>query len=142
MARYSFWGQFEHSLDSKNRVAIPAKFRQQITEGKVFVTEFFEDCLAVFPEDEWKKFIEAELSGLSPIASSRNRKVERLLYGSAHDCELDKQGRIKISGNHLKISGITKEVVFKGVNNRFEIWDRKKWEAYRTAYSDWDDTDS
>lgn len=134
MARYKFWGHFQHTLDSKNRVAIPAKFRQQIPDGKVVVTEFFEECLSVFPAAEWEKFVESELEGLSPIESRRNRMVTRMMHGSATDVEIDRQGRISLQAYLLESAGISKEVVFKGVNDRFEIWDRNQWEAYRSAY--------
>lgn len=134
MAGYKFWGHFQHTLDSKNRVAIPAKFRQQITDGKVVVTEFFEGCLAVYPAAEWLSFTEREIEGLSPIESRRNRDVNRMLYGSAHDCDLDRQGRISLTQHLLEATGISKEVVFKGVNDRFEIWDRQRWEQYQAAY--------
>lgn len=134
MAAFKFWGHFQHSLDSKNRVAIPAKFRQQIPDGKVVVTEYFEGCLAVYPAAEWARFVEQELSGLSAISSRHDRDVRRMLFGSASDCELDKQGRISLQAYHLEAAGIGKEVVFKGVNDWFEVWDRKKWEAHQAAY--------
>ncbi|MFA5809952.1 MAG: division/cell wall cluster transcriptional repressor MraZ [Thermoleophilia bacterium] len=134
MPAFRFWGHFQHSLDSKNRVAIPAKFRQQISDGKVVVTEYFEGCLAVYPAAEWERFIKQELSGMSSIDSRHNRDVRRMLYGSADESQLDKQGRISLSAYHLDAAGIGKEVIFKGVNDWFEIWDRKKWEAHRAAY--------
>lgn len=140
MAGYKFWGHFQHSLDSKNRVAIPAKFRQQIPDGKLVITEFFEGCLAVYPAAEWERFAEQELEGLSPIESRRNRDVNRMLYGSAHDCEVDRQGRINITAHLLGSAGITKEVIFKGVNDRFEIWDRERWEAHQAAYRQWEES--
>lgn len=133
MAGYKFWGQFQHSLDSKNRVAIPARFRSQITDGKVVVMENFEDCLAVYPAKEFEKRAEQKLAGLEDIDSKKNRDIKRLLFGSAIEGELDKQGRICISPEHIKAAGIGKEVVFKGMHDSFEIWDRKRWEAYRKA---------
>jgi MraZ protein len=133
MAAYKFWGHYQHSLDSKNRVAIPAKFRQQIEDGKVVVTKFFGGCLAVYPESEWEKLLENELSDLHPITSTEGRRIERTLFGSAFPCEVDKQGRINLSAYHLKQAGIKKEVVFKGLNNKFEIWDKERWEAWEEA---------
>lgn len=134
MAGYRFWGHFQHTLDSKNRVAIPAKFRQQIEDGKVVVIEFFDGCLAVYPAAEFLSFAERELEELSPLDGRRNRDVNRMLYGSVHDCELDRQGRIGLTPRLLDVAGISKEVVFKGVNDRFEIWDRQRWEEYQAAY--------
>lgn len=133
MAVYKFWGHYQHSLDSKNRVAIPAKFRQQISDGKVVVTKFFDGCLAVYPESEWEELVENELSKLSSITSREGRRIERTLSGSAFPCEVDRQGRISLSAYHLKQAGIEKEVVFKGLNNKFEIWDKQRWEAWEEA---------
>lgn len=133
MAVYKFWGHYEHSLDSKNRVAIPAKFRQQIPDGRVVVTEFFDGCLAVYPQSEWDELVENEFSRISSITSREGHRIVRRLSGSAFPCEVDKQGRISLSAYHLQVSGIVKEVVFKGLNNRFEIWDKQNWEAWKEA---------
>lgn len=133
MTDYKFWGHYQHSLDSKNRVAIPAKFRQQIPDGKVVVTKFFGGCLAVFPESEWEKLVGNELTGLSPVTNRDGLAIQRTLFGSAFPCEVDKQGRISLSAYHLKQAGIEKEVVFKGLNTNFEIWDKKRWEAWEAA---------
>ncbi|MBE0429138.1 MAG: division/cell wall cluster transcriptional repressor MraZ [Thermoleophilia bacterium] len=120
-------------MDSKNRVAIPAKFRSQISGGKVVVTKFFGGCLAVYPESEWQELVQNQLSSLNPITSREALRIERTLFGSAFPCEVDKQGRISLSAYHLKVAGIGKEVVFKGLNNKFEIWDKGRWEAWEEA---------
>ena len=139
---YKFWGQFSHSLDSKNRVAIPAKFRQQLKDGKVVVRENFEDCLTVQPATEWEKNIAARIAGLDEIDSKKNRDIKRMMFGSVVECELDKQGRICITPDHIRNAGIGKEVVFRGMHDSFEIWDRRKWEAYRKAYrKQWEETE-
>jgi len=139
---YKFWGQFSHSLDSKNRVAIPAKFRQQLPDGKVVVRESFEDCLAVHPAAEWEKRVEEKLADLDEIDSKRNRDIRRMMFGSVVECELDRQGRICLSSEHVKAVGISKEVVIRGMHDSFEIWDRKKWEAYKKAYKkQWEESE-
>jgi MraZ protein len=127
---YTFWGHYQHTLDSKNRVAIPAKFRLQIDDGKVIVTRHWGGCLVVFPEAEWMRLIGEELAGLNPLTDPAGLRVERMYYGNAFACEIDKQGRISLSAHHLKQAGIGREVVFKGLNNKFEIWDPKRWDAW------------
>lgn len=134
MANYKFWGHHQHSLDSKNRVAIPAKFREQLGKEKLIVTESFDGCLVAFPEPEWNRLEEKKLAGLDFIESDRDREIERMFFGSLAECSLDKQGRIGLTQYLVDASGLTKEVVFKGVRNRFELWDRKKWEAHKAAY--------
>ena len=138
---YKFWGQFAHSLDSKNRVAIPAKFRQQLADGKVVVRENFEDCLTVHPAAEWERRAEP-LAGLDDLDSKKNRDIKRMMFGSVVECELDKQGRIGLSPEHIRTAGISKEVVFRGMHDSFEIWDRRKWEAYKKAYKkQWEESE-
>lgn len=119
-------------------MAIPAKFRQQIPDGKVVITKFF-SSLAVYPQAEWDKLEENQLGGLDPILSSQGRRVKRRMFGSAFPCEVDKQGRVSLSAYHLKISGIKKEVVFQGMNNFFEMWDTERWEAWEAAEDQRDD---
>ncbi len=131
MPTYKFWGQYKHSLDSKNRVAIPAKFREVIGGERVVVMESFDGCLQAFPESEWDKLADKKLSGLDYIDSAEDRAIERKFFGSMAKCEMDKQGRIGLTPIHIKVAGIGKEVIFMGVRNRFEIWDLKRWNAYR-----------
>ncbi|MHB0866789.1 MAG: division/cell wall cluster transcriptional repressor MraZ [Thermoleophilia bacterium] len=138
MPGYKFWGHYLHSLDSKNRVAIPAKFRQQIPDGKVVITKFY-GALAVYPQSEWDKVEANELGGLDPITSAEGRRIQRKMFGSAFSCEVDRQGRVSLSAFHLKISGIKKEVVFQGMNNFFELWDTERWEAWEAAEDQRDD---
>ncbi len=139
---YKFWGQYAHSLDSKNRVAIPAKFRQQLTDGKVVVRENFEDCLTVQPAAEFARQAGEALGRLVDLDSKSNRDIKRMMFGTAVECDLDKQGRIGISPEHVRTVGIGKEVVFRGMHDCFEIWDRKKWEAYRRQYKkQWQETE-
>ncbi len=133
-APFKFWGQYSYSLDSKNRVAIPAKFRQQLADGKVVVRENFEDCLTVQPAAEWERQAEEALARLDDLDSKKNRDIKRMMFGSVVECELDKQGRIGLSLEHVRTAGLNKEVVFRGMHDRFEIWDRRKWEAYKKEY--------
>lgn len=128
MAAYNFLGQHLHTLDSKKRVAIPAKFRQQLPEGQIYVTKLPEGCLAVYPQSEWDTFLNESLGKLDPLSRSA-RRIKREISSNAETSTPDKQGRITISSNHLEQAGIRKEVVFVGALNCFEVWDRDRWEA-------------
>jgi MraZ protein len=112
-------------------VAIPAEFREAIGKEKVVIMESFDGCLQAFPESEWEKLAEKKLAGLDFIESAEDLAIERKFFGSMAKCEMDKQGRVCLKPNHIKVAGIGKEVIFVGVRNRFEIWDLKRWNAYR-----------
>ena len=130
MPEYDFLGQHSHSLDSKNRVAIPAKFRSQLEDGKVIVTKGFDGCLVVYPMDEWSRLRQEKIAMLDPMESRAARDKMRKLLSGAANCEIDKQGRIGLTAPHLKWAEIGKEVVFTGMGNCFEVWAVKQWEQY------------
>lgn len=127
---YDFIGHYTHSLDSKNRVAIPAKYRSQIGDGKVVVTKGFDGCLVVYPLEEWQKLKDERISRLDPMDSRSARDKMRKLLGGATPCDVDKQGRIGLTAYHLKRADITKEVVFTGMGNCFEVWAANVWDEY------------
>lgn len=128
MAAYNFLGKHSHSIDSKKRVAIPAKFRQQLPEGDVYITTLPEGCLVVYPKSEWEGFLEGSLGKLDPL-SQADRKTKREIVSKAGAFPLDKQGRINLNSDQMKETGIRKGVLFVGAINCFEIWSREKWEA-------------
>lgn len=127
---YDFIGTYTHSLDSKNRVAIPAKYRSQIKDGKVVVTKGFDGCLTVYPLDEWEKFRQDRITRLDPMTSRKDRDQMRTFLSGATHWDVDKQGRIGLTADHLNRSNITKEVVFTGMGNCFEVWAASVWERY------------
>lgn len=128
MAAFDFLGQHLHSLDSKNRVAIPAKFRQQLPEGPVFITALPEGCLSVYPKSEWDEFVRQSMERLDPL-SREARRTKRGISANAEPCIPDKQGRVTLTAKQLEQAGIAREVVFAGAINSFEIWSRDRWEA-------------
>jgi MraZ protein len=121
-----FLGEFEHSVDTKGRVAVPAKFRSRL-EGGMVITRGFERCLQVFPMDQWQVLSE-RVSNL-PAGSSESRQLRRLLFSSASDTELDKQGRILLPANLREYAGIGDAAVVAGMNTYFEIWSQDNWDA-------------
>lgn len=122
-----FMGEFQHTVDSKGRVIIPAKLREGL--GELFVaTKGLEDCLFVFPQKEWEAFGD-KLRSL-PLASGAARAFTRLFFSGATECGFDPQGRILLPANLREFAQIDKDVVIVGVSNRVEIWSKAKWAEY------------
>lgn len=118
-------GEYEHSLDTKGRLIMPAKFREDIGE-KFIITKGLDGCLFAFSLEEWKIF-EQKLRSL-PISNKDARAFSRFFFAGAIDCEIDKQGRFLISGNLREFAELQKEVVIVGMDSRIEIWSKDKWE--------------
>jgi len=122
-------GEFQHSLDTKGRMAIPAKFRDKVTSGAI-ITRGIDNCLFVFAHAEWEA-LAAKLIAL-PLAQANSRAFVRLMLAGATDVTLDNQGRILIPDYLRKYAGLKKEVVVAGLYNRIEVWDEAAWQAYKT----------
>lgn len=131
-----FLGEYNHSIDAKGRLIVPAKFREELGENFI-VTKGLDGCLYIYPNDEWKEF-EDNLSKL-PMGKSDTRKIVRFFLSAATQVELDKQGRILIPGNHREFAGLLKDVVLAGVGKKIEIWSKEKWEE--TATFDYEEMD-
>lgn len=132
-----FMGEYQHSLDKKGRVILPAKFRADLAEKyieKFVVTRGFDDCLFVFPISEWKNF-ENKLKTL-PMTDANTRYIIRMLYANASDSTLDKQGRMFIPSDLRNKIGINKDVIIIGYFNIIEIWAKEKWLNYVKKTSD------
>ena len=128
-----FTGEYDHSLDAKGRIIVPAKFREQL--GSSFVmTKGFDGCLFVYSEEEWHR-IEERLQNQSMI-SRKNRQFMRTFFAGAAECEVDKQGRLLIPTKLREYAGIDKDVVSIGVYSRVEIWSKERYEAETGEYSD------
>lgn len=122
-----FMGEYQHSVDAKGRLIIPAKFREELGQGAV-MTRGLDNCLFLFPADEWK-ILEDKLKTL-PLTKADARQFVRFFFSGATECELDKQGRIIVPSNLREYSQIDKEVTVIGVSNRVEIWSKQRWESY------------
>lgn len=124
-----FTGEYQHSVDGKGRLIMPARFREAL--GDVFIiTKGLDTCLFVYSKDEWKK-IEEKLKNL-PFTKKDARAFARFFFSGANECEIDKQGRILINGNLRDYAHISKDVVIIGVGTRIEIWSKKRWEEYKS----------
>ena len=117
-------GEYEHSLDAKGRLIMPAKLREDLGE-KFIITKGLDGCLFVFSSSEWTKF-EEKLATL-PISNKDARAFSRFFFAGAMDCEIDKQGRFLISSNLRDFANLVKDVVIVGMNSRIEIWSKEKW---------------
>ena len=120
-----FMGEYNHTIDAKGRLIVPSKFREKLGEEFV-VTKGLDDCLFVYPMDEWAHIEEAFRK--VPLTNKKARDFVRFFFAGAASCEVDKQGRILLPPNLRSYAGLEKEIVSAGVLNRVEIWDKEKWE--------------
>ena len=123
-----FIGEYNHSLDGKGRLAIPAKFRSQLKGGAV-VTRGLDNCLFLYPKKQWLELAN-KLSKL-PISQANTRAFSRLMLAGAMDVDFDNQGRIMVPEYLRKFAGLTKKAVVAGLYDRLEVWDEKKWNRYK-----------
>lgn len=121
-------GQYEHTIDSKKRLALPAKFRGELGE-KVVITPGVDNCLVIFTEKQWQ--VESEKLSRLPIGQAEARSYSRVMLAGAMESALDKLGRILIPDYLKKYAGLNKDVVICGLSNRVEIWDREAWGNYK-----------
>ena len=119
-----FMGEYSHTIDTKVRLIIPSKFREELGETFV-VTKGLDGCLFVFSDEEWKAF-EIKLKSL-PLTNKNARQFARFFVAGATPCELDKQGRILLPATLREFAGLEKDVVLTGMLNRIEIWSKDKW---------------
>jgi MraZ protein len=118
-------GAHEHTIDDKNRLTLPAKFRQAFGDG-IVVTRGLDGCLYAFRRADWDRLVESRLATLDPL-SPEGRLLERFFYSGASETELDKQGRVMVPRELIEHAKLGREVVVAGVNDRLEIWDRAAW---------------
>ncbi|CUO59632.1 MULTISPECIES: division/cell wall cluster transcriptional repressor MraZ [Clostridium] len=130
-----FIGEYQHSLDSKNRIVVPSKLREGLGE-KFIISKGLDGCLYAYPIDEWQKF-EEKLKNL-PLTNRDARAFVRFFVAGATEVETDKQGRGLIPANLREYAGIEKEIVTIGALNKVEIWSKEKWESYNESDIDFD----
>ena len=122
-------GEYEHSLDAKGRLIMPAKIREDIGE-KFIITKGLDGCLFGFSQNEWTNF-EEKLKTL-PLTNKNARDFVRFFLSGAIECEIDKQGRLLIASNLREYGTLEKEAVIIGVGTRIEIWNKDKWKTYNS----------
>ncbi|MBC7249274.1 MAG: division/cell wall cluster transcriptional repressor MraZ [Anaerolineae bacterium] len=121
-----FSGEFEHTVDAKGRVTIPAKFRDALADG-LYLTRGLDGCLFAYPPDAWRQI--AEQIADRPLTENGARSFSRMLYSST-ECRLDKQGRILIPAQLREYAAIENEAVIIGMNSRLEIWSKERWREF------------
>ena len=130
-----FMGEYNHTVDTKGRLIVPSKFREQLGDEFV-VTKGLDGCLFVYSKSEWEN-IEEKFRNV-PLTTKDARKFARFFFAGAASCEVDKQGRILLPVVLREYAGIEKNVVSVGVFNRVEIWDKDKWQE-SNSYDDMDE---
>lgn len=123
----AFRGHFDYSLDAKNRLNVPPKFRPAFSDGVVLVRGL-EPCIWLWPPSAFDAFTDQVLRDLNRLSTER-RKLTRALVGHSYDAELDAAGRVTLNPSHLEHAGIDKEVVVVGVLDYLEVWARDRWLA-------------
>jgi MraZ protein len=121
-------GEYKHSIDTKKRLSIPAKFRKDIGERAV-VTKGLEKCLTIYTMTEWEKLAE-KLNNL-PTSQSDARNFARIMLAGAADVELDKLGRILVPDYLKEYALLKKNVTILGLSTKIEVWDTDKWEEHK-----------
>lgn len=123
-------GEYQHAIDNKNRMIVPAKFREDLGE-KFVLTKGLDGCLYAFTISEWL-ILEEKLKKL-PLTNKDARAFVRFFFSGANEIEIDKQGRALIPQNLIEYAGINKDIVSIGVSGRVEIWSKNKWEDYNNS---------
>jgi MraZ protein len=123
-----FLGQFSYTLDSKGRLTIPSRFREELP-AEIVVTRGLDRCLVVYPIEVWRE-ISQKVTSL-PITDPRGRALRRVFFADAADAELDKQGRVLIPDRLREYAGLdlSSEVVIVGLDRFIELWDPARWES-------------
>jgi MraZ protein len=128
-----FMGEYRHNLDSKNRLIVPAKFRDQLSSS-VYVTEWMDGCLAAYTEEKWSEMV-MKLNKL-PKTNAAARAFVRRITGKADECSVDNQGRILLPQFQVDDTNIVKNCVIVGVSDHFEIWPAEKYDSYDDESAD------
>ena len=129
----AFRGTFDHTLDAKNRLTIPAKFRAALSEG-VVLAKGIERCVQVWTPKTFDAYVSSALQGLNPL-SEQARKLNRFFAANSLDTELDAAGRVMVPGFLLEHADLEKEVVVTGAGDCLEVWARDAWADYNEALS-------
>lgn len=128
-----FRGTFDYSLDAKNRLTVPARFRAALSEG-VVLAKGLEPCVALWTPAGYDAYTQASLASFHPLAPEA-QKLKRFFAANSLDTELDAAGRVMVPAFLLEHAGLEKEVVVTGSGDALEIWSRATWSQYNDALS-------
>ncbi len=126
-----FIGTYEHTIDEKSRLTLPARFRESLGAG-VILARGFESTVAVYPRETWSATVEARISALDPL-STEARRLRRFFFSGAAEADLDRQGRILVPAALARHAGLERDVVVTGNYDHLELWSPAAWEQHLTA---------
>ncbi len=127
-----FIGEFEYRVDEKGRIPVPPKFRtDELKRDGVVLCPGMEKCITIYPLSEWKKLADSLTSG--PLMPSKLRKLNRAIFATAFNLEIDGQGRIMIPSQLRQYANIDEEVVIAGANNYLELWSKAQWDSEKAS---------
>jgi len=118
-------GEYEHTLDDKNRITLPAKFRAAFAAG-VVVTRGMDGCLYVYRQEDWDKLVDSRLAGLDPL-SQEGRRMHRFFFSGAGEAGRERLGGVMIPAALIEHAGLGRNVVVAGVRDHLELWDGAAW---------------
>ena len=119
-------GEHAHTIDDKNRLTLPARFRHAFGDG-IVVTRGMDGCLFAYTKDDWERLVAQRLATLDTL-SIEGRRMQRHFFSAAIEADLDKQGRVILSAALLEHAKLGRDVVVAGVHDHLEIWDRAAWQ--------------
>lgn len=128
-----FLGRFAHNLDTKGRLAIPARFRASLEDG-VVLTRGIDRCVTAYPMAVWEEL--AERIAKLPMTDRSARQFRRMMFAEAANLTLDRQGRVVLPAELKEFAGIDRDVMVVGVHTSFEIWQPERWQDMQTLVDD------
>ncbi len=126
-----FLGEYDHAIDDRGRVTLPAKLRQEIDGREVVLAKGFDPCIFGFDKGSWEHEAAKHLE--TPVTDEKARNLRRYLFAGAQKVEVDKLGRILLPAQLKEYATIAREVVIIGAGDHFEIWDKDKWRQHATT---------
>ena len=131
--KFNFLGEVYSSIDDKDRIVIPSKFRDLFDEGS-FITKGCEGCISIYPSESWNDYVSSLLASTKDSISGR--QIRRAIASKSTPYECDKSGRVKLPKNLLELSGITKQCMVVGAFDHLEIWELEAWKKYDEVAND------
>ena len=125
-----FGGEYQHGLDAKNRLFIPAKFREELGESFIIARSIRQNCLVIYSSEEWNRYVQLMLEKNN---RSLQERVLRFLHASMVQVSPDAHGRVLLPKQLVELAGLKKEIVIVGCYNYAEIWDSSAYEAYKAG---------
>ena len=126
-----FHGEYQHRIDPQGRVAIPARFREYL-KGGIYLSKGLDQCVWAFSVKSWEEW-SASIAA-DPPNRRQSRIMRRMIFGSAFDLTLDRQGRVLIPQALRQYANLTDEIILLGAGNFLELWDRQQWEQIEKPF--------